>query len=191
MTTRTTPGRWFRLAVATMMSWTSVAWAHEASAHAAAVSPVSPETAWHFTLPTLDGSRFVTLSDARGPVLVNFWGRECPPCVHELPLLAQFARDHPDWTVMLVATDPPAQARPFIEGMNGLTPSVPGLVWLKGGASVATLMRSAGNSGGALPYTLAWRQAGGTCHQQLGLLSQTALSSLVVACTHGDAAPSP
>ena len=39
------------------------------------------ERAWDFNLPALDGSRFVRASSVQGPLLVNFWGVECPPCV--------------------------------------------------------------------------------------------------------------
>ena len=66
------------------------AWAqaHD-GAHAPGALPLGH--AWHFTLPTLDGSRFVQLSALSGPVLVNFWGKDCGPCISELPRLEAFA----------------------------------------------------------------------------------------------------
>lgn len=46
-----------------------------------------------FTMLDADGAA-VALSDLRGtPVFLNFWASWCPPCVAELPLLDQAARD--------------------------------------------------------------------------------------------------
>ncbi|WP_298245094.1 TlpA disulfide reductase family protein [uncultured Bradyrhizobium sp.] len=39
------------------------------------------------------------------PVLVHFWGVTCGPCKVELPLLGQFAKDHPDIDVVTVSAD--------------------------------------------------------------------------------------
>ena len=49
-----------------------------------------------FELPLLDGTKFVRLADFSGrPVLLNFWGSDCPPCVKELPLLVASAKRYP------------------------------------------------------------------------------------------------
>ncbi|MDR9391105.1 MAG: TlpA disulfide reductase family protein [Trueperaceae bacterium] len=46
-----------------------------------------------FTMLDADGAP-VALSELRGtPVFLNFWASWCPPCVAELPLLDQAARD--------------------------------------------------------------------------------------------------
>lgn len=131
--------------------------------------------AWDFSLPTLDGGRFVRLSALAGPVLVNFWGRDCPPCVEELPRLQAFADAHPAWTVLLVSTDAPADAREFAQ-RRGITLPV-----LRPGGNVVALMRAAGNRGGALPFTVAVIGAR-ICDGQLGALSVADLQRLDAAC---------
>lgn len=131
---------------------------------------------WAFRLPSLDGSRFVQSSDLRGPLLVNFWSTDCPPCVAELPRLQAFAATHPDWTVVLVATDPVAPTREFVTRMNLR------LQVLRPGANVVALMRSAGNRHGALPFSLALVD-GLVCERQIGALSDEDLAAWSAACS--------
>ena len=54
------------------------------------------------SLRTLDGEA-VQLEDFVGqPLLVNVWATWCPPCVREMPLLAQLDATHDDIKVLLV-----------------------------------------------------------------------------------------
>ncbi len=39
------------------------------------------------------------------PTLVHFWGVTCGPCKVELPLLGQFAKDHPEVDVVTISAD--------------------------------------------------------------------------------------
>lgn len=39
------------------------------------------------------------------PTLVHFWGVTCGPCKVELPLLGQFAKDHPEIDVVTISAD--------------------------------------------------------------------------------------
>ncbi|RRD68166.1 TlpA family protein disulfide reductase [Comamonadaceae bacterium OH2310_COT-174] len=153
------------------------------SAQPSAAAPTRPATRpWSFELPALDGSRFVRASDFAGPVLLNFWGRDCPPCIAELPMLEQFARNHPQWAVLLVATDTPRQAAQFLE-RRGIT-----LPALRGGAQVGALMKSAGNPRGALPFTVAL-QSRAICRTHTGMLSAAELQALAADCANPQQLP--
>jgi outer membrane receptor for ferrienterochelin and colicins len=145
-------------------------------AHVAPATSVAVGQAWDFTLPSLDGSRFVQASGITGPVLVNFWGRDCPPCVAELPRLQAFAQANPHWSVLLVSTDSPAIAREFVQ-RHGITLPV-----LRPGGNVAALMRSAGNRSGGLPFTVALRSAR-ICETQTGAVEAADLQRMAQACS--------
>jgi outer membrane receptor for ferrienterochelin and colicins len=149
---------------------------------------VSP--GWDFTLPTLDGDRFVRLRDATGPVLVNFWGVDCPPCVAELPMLLAFARAQPGWTLLLVGTDPQAAARAFAAR---LPQPLPPNVWLlRGAAQAPALLREAGNRQGGLPHSVALLPGGkGACALHTGMLSDAWLTNTGAACTATPPATAP
>lgn len=130
--------------------------------------------AWDFTLPTLEGDRFVKLSILSGPVLVNFWGRDCPPCVAELPRLQAFAQANHGWTILLVCTDEPQEARVYLQ-KHALT-----LPALKSGANVVGLMHAAGNRRGSLPLTVVVRE-GKLCQTHEGGLSGADLEAIRLA----------
>jgi outer membrane receptor for ferrienterochelin and colicins len=157
-------------------------WCCPALAHDAHFSKGSErlDQPWDFTLPTLDGSRFVQASALKGPVLVNFWGRDCAPCITELPRLQAFANTNPQWRVLLVSTDTPADASAFVQ-RHGVQ-----LMVLRPGTNVGALMRSAGNHSGGLPFTVALRSDGQEarlCNTHLGELTQTDLARLAATCT--------
>jgi cytochrome c biogenesis protein CcmG/thiol:disulfide interchange protein DsbE len=84
----------------------------------------------------LDGSQ-VDLAAYRGrPVVINFWGPSCPPCVTELPLLATKARAHAaDGIAILgVLTDDPVDgAAAFASAHEATWPTVvdPGAAFKK------------------------------------------------------------
>jgi cytochrome c biogenesis protein CcmG/thiol:disulfide interchange protein DsbE len=76
----------------------------------------------NITGTTLDGTT-VDLSAYRGkPVVINFWGPSCVPCVTEFPLLAAKQQAHvgEGLVVLGVLTDDPADlARTFVADHGG------------------------------------------------------------------------
>lgn len=55
------------------------------------------------TLNTLDG-KHIHLSDLRGKVVIlTFWATWCDPCREELPLLSQYAREHVNQGLVVLA----------------------------------------------------------------------------------------
>lgn len=74
--------------------------------HYAAIERKAPD----FELPNLKGEK-VRLSSFRGKVvLLNFWSKTCPPCLEEMPSLAELAhklanRKEKDIVLLTVTTD--------------------------------------------------------------------------------------
>lgn len=133
-----------------------------------------------FTLPTLDGSQFVRLNETRHPVLINFWGVECPPCVAELPMLEKFSKTHPQWTVLLIATDTLRDVYDFLSRHPIALPI------LRPGANVTNLMRSFGNRFSALPFSVAINATEQICWRKLGAINKEDLDRLQKDCLSAD-----
>lgn len=134
-----------------------------------------PDRTWHFTLPTLDGDRFVASREQAGLVLVNFWGVDCPPCLAELPLLQKLADASGHWRVLLIATDPPYRARAMLQRLHVTLPT------LRGGQGVANLMRAAGDARNVLPYTVALNQ-GSACASHAGMVNAAIIEQMRAQC---------
>ncbi len=82
--------------------------------------PSSPPS--QTALVLLDG-RTLTLQSLRGrPVLVNFWATTCPPCIEELPDLAQLYRELQPQGLEIIAVsmayDPPIVVQDFVKRYN-------------------------------------------------------------------------
>lgn len=138
-----------------------------------------------FELPLLDGSQFVQLADFAGrPVLLNFWGSDCPPCVKELPVLFAQAARHPGVQFLGIAVDQRANAARFLARLQ---PSYPQLI---AATQPEVLMRRFGNKAGALPYTLVLDARHQPCATRLGEVDAAWIAAAVQACAApGNPAP--
>lgn len=130
-----------------------------------------------FELAMIDGSKFVRLADYSGkPVLLNFWGSECPPCLKEMPLLSSESKQHPAVQFLGIAVDDRASAIRFL----GRYPSnYPQLVAPK---SPEVLMRRFGNALGALPYTVVLNAQHQICTTHLGEVDAHWVEAAFISC---------
>lgn len=119
---------------------------------------------WAMSFDTPDGQP-LAMSTFRGkPLLVNFWGTWCPPCIEELPLLNSFygANKSRGWQLLGLAVDQPSAVRKWLQdkpldfavGMAGL-----------GGTELSKAM---GNTAGSLPFTVVFDAAGQVQHRKIG-----------------------
>lgn len=140
-------------------------------------APAGAGAAMDLTLPALDGSRFVRLADFSGrPVLLNFWGSECPPCIHEMPLLFAQAPRHPGLQFLGIAVDQRASATRFLARLQ---PSYPQLLAT---SQPEVLLRRFGNRLGALPYTVVLNARHEVCLTRLGEIDAAWVDSAAATC---------
>jgi len=131
----------------------------------------------NFELPMIDGSKFVRLADFEAkPVLLNFWGSECPPCAREIPLLNAQALAHPGLPFIGIAVDDRAAAERFLARLR------PGYLQLIARQQPEVLMRRFGNRLGALPYTVLLDAKHGICAARVGEVDAAWLEAAIKAC---------
>ncbi len=114
---------------------------------------------WNLSFPTPDEAapRPLAMAAFRGqPLLVNFWGTWCPPCVKEMPELDRFAREHAaqGWRVLGLAVDNPRAVREFLRR----TPVSYAIAMA--GFEGSELARRLGNTQSGLPFTVAFGRQG-------------------------------
>ena len=100
--------------------------------------------------------------------LVNFWASWCAPCREEMPLFeAMYQRAKSEgFEVVGIAIDSPDNAKPMLDSMGISYPI------LYAQQTGMTVMESAGNPQGLLPYTLLLDKNGEVIDQILGLVHE-------------------
>lgn len=165
------------LALALALSSTLAFSAPALAAPNAGAGADAPGTVMTLELPRLDGSAFVKLDDFAGrPVLINFWGSECPPCVAEMPRLFAAASRQGGLQFLGVAVDPRAAAARYIARRQ---PTYPQLIAT---AQPEVLLRRYGNPMGALPYTVVVDAQHRVCASHLGEVDDAWIDAAAQAC---------
>lgn len=145
--------------------WQSRSAAPASGIEAAAV-PLGPaETAfWQAAFTTPDGAPLPMASLRGKPLVLNFWGSWCPPCVQEMPELDRFHREWAGrgWQVLGLAIDNPKAVRDF------LARSPVGYAIGLAGFEGTELTRQLGNTQGALPFTVLFDSRGVLVQRKLG-----------------------
>ncbi len=70
-----------------------------------------------FTLDGLDGQANSLASYKGQPIVLNFWGTFCEPCVREMPLLERFHQEHVDEGLQVIGVnlnEPVVSVRSFV-----------------------------------------------------------------------------
>jgi thiol-disulfide isomerase/thioredoxin len=113
-------------------------------------SILAEDAALDLELPLLDGSRFFRLTELQGrAIILNLWDIDCPPCVHELPLLNRIAVDHPQVSVIGISLSPlnVQHTQDFLAGHPAA------YTQLRGMHDPSALLRRLKNPLGSLPHT--------------------------------------
>ncbi|WP_247656518.1 TlpA disulfide reductase family protein [Maribacter sp. MMG018] len=93
-------------------------------------------------------------TDSEKTHIVNFWAMWCAPCVKELPVFKEYAKNHPDVEMVFVSLDFPedieTKLKPFLK-KKGITSKV---VLLDDPDSNSWIDKINPNWSGAIPFTI-------------------------------------
>jgi thiol-disulfide isomerase/thioredoxin len=136
-------------------------------APAAATPDGAAAAFWQMSFPTPDGGTVAAASLRGQPLLLNFWGTWCPPCVKEMPDLDAFAKEHAaqGWRVLGLAVDNPKAVREFlVRAPVGYTIGLAGFE----GSDLAKQLGNGQTGQAGLPFTVAFDRNGAVKHRKAG-----------------------
>jgi thiol-disulfide isomerase/thioredoxin len=146
----------------------------------APLSNTASKTAAPLDFELAGNRQFVRLSDLPAQTtLINFWRSDCPPCVREMPLLAELARSGKVRVVTVALQRPYETAAAPAAILDAL--KLP-LLSLHGPSEPRGLLARFGNPHGALPHTILLNPLRHPCGQHTGELSPAWLAKAQARC---------
>ena len=148
-----------------------------AASSGAETAAAGTEALWAAQLSRLDGAP-VRFASFRGqPLVVNFWASWCGPCLEEMPDFQKASQTEAGLKVTFVGIgiDYAKNMRPFADKLQ-ITYTL-----LESGAQGLDLVKAAGNSSGALPFTLFLDRQGRAVGRKLGKMSYAELMTAIAA----------
>lgn len=107
-------------------------------------------------------------------VLINFWATWCAPCVHEMPLINEAAKQMPNVFVAGITTDNAATIKKFLaKHKDTLNINYP---LLSAKFSIHKYWQAQGNKIGALPFTIVLDANGKITNKKIGEFTEGAQS---------------
>lgn len=160
---------WLFAGAATAAAAAGLAWQRHQDGGRAAAAASDPVLAafWQMRFDQPDG-QVLDMASLRGqPLLLNFWGTWCPPCIKEMPDLDRFARRFgaQGWRVVGLAVDNPKAVREFL-ARSPVSYAI-GLAGFEGSG----LSLQLGNTRSGLPFTVAFDRQGRVSQRKAGVTS--------------------
>jgi thiol-disulfide isomerase/thioredoxin len=112
-------------------------------------------------------------SSKRKVTVVNFWATWCPPCLEEMPALAQLADRSPNTQFIGIGVDSESKVRQYLQKTPISFPVT------ASGASAIDWAKTLGNSQGGLPFTAFFGPNGQLVKTVSGPLDIEALPALI------------
>ena len=143
------------------------------------IAPVQAESLDLNFPEAISGAAFHLAAQTPRPTLLAFWRADCPPCLHDMPVLAAFAQQHGALRVLGVSLSTAKETQ-----QHWLRLAMPFATLINTGFPGELLQRF-GNASQAVPYTVLLRADRSLCWSALGALSEAQLHSAWQRCGDG------
>ena len=154
---------------------TTPATTQKSATPATATDEAPLDTLASLNLPVFGGKALDIKALKGKPVVINFWATWCPPCIREMPDLANLARElGDDTTIIGIAAD----SEPHVQKFTEKTPGID-FPLLMAGYKALNLSKQWGNEKGGLPFTVVLDAQGRIHWRHSGALDIEALRSML------------
>ena len=128
-----------------------------------------------FRLPSPEGREIPSSTWAGKLLVLNFWATWCPPCLREMPILAEAHESHREVQVVGIAID---DREDVVRFLAEHPVSYPVLI---GDTDAIEMSRRLGNRLQGLPFTVIFDRQGRRVHSQVGEITRSALEKHIAA----------